>query len=244
LLSALPPEVLVMLMPKFRRVPLAVRDYLVAPDQTIEAVHFVESGWVSMVATLGEGTQAEVGLVGHEGMVGLPLVLGVDSGYEEAFVQAQGTALQMEAHAFQRSLEEFPILQTRLYRYSEAMHAQVTQTAACNGHHSLEQRLARWLLMAHDRAEGDDLPVTQEFLALMLCVYRPSVTVAAGILQRAGIIQYSRGHIAVLDRDSLEALACGCYVVVKRRYNTLLGSHPGQFRLLWSGRSKRLSRPS
>jgi hypothetical protein len=105
----------------------------------------------------------------------------------------------------------------------------------------------RWnpqLLMAHDRAEGDDLPVTQEFLALMLCVYRPSVTVAAGILQRAGIIQYSRGHIAVLDRDSLEALACGCYVVVKRRYNTLLGSHPGQFRLLWSGRSKRLSRPS
>ena len=109
-------------MPKFRRVPLAVRDYLVAPDQTIEAVHFVESGWVSMVATLEDGTQAEVGLVGHEGMVGLPLILGVNSGYEEAFVQAPGTALQMEAHAFQRILEELPILQTRLYRYSEAMH--------------------------------------------------------------------------------------------------------------------------
>jgi CRP-like cAMP-binding protein len=226
LLSGLPPEVLVTLMPKLRHVPLAVRDYLLAPEKTIEAVHFVESGCVSLVATLDNGTQAEVGLVGREGMIGLPLIVGVNSGYEEAFVRAQGTALQMEAHAFQRTLEEIPIFQTRLYRYSEAMRAQVTQIAACNGHHALEQRLARWLLMAHDRADGDVLPVTQEFLALMLCVYRPSITVAAGSLQRSGIIRYSRGHITVLNRNALEAAACDCFIAVRRRFNTLLGRQP------------------
>ena len=224
LLSPLPPEILASLVPNLRRVSLAVHDCLVNPNKAIDAVYFVESGWVSLVATLEDGAQAEVGLIGREGIVGLPLIVGVDTGFEEAFVRAPGTALQMAAGAFRRTLDEFPILQARLYRYSEAMHAQVTQMVACNGRHSLEQRLARWLLMAHDQSETDDLPVTQEALAVVLCVYRPSVTLIAGALQRAGMIRYSRGHITVLDRSALEATACDCYAAVRRRFTTLLGS--------------------
>jgi CRP-like cAMP-binding protein len=223
LLAALPPNVLSRLLPKLRPFSLTVRETLIPPDGAIDAVYFVESGWVSLVTTLDDGTQAEVGLVGREGMVGLPLIVGVDTAFEEAFVQANGTALQMEASAFRRTLEETPVLQNLLFRYSQAMHAQTTQTAACNGRHGLEQRFARWLLMAHDRSDSDDLPVTQEFLALMLCVYRPSITVVAGTLQRAGIIQYGRGHITVLDRNALEATACDCYSQVKRRFHRLLG---------------------
>lgn len=223
LLAALSPGDLAEIIPNLRPITLTIRDMLIFPESEIEAVYFVESGWVSLVATLEDGMQAEVGLVGREGMVGIPLIVGVDSAFEEAFVQANGTALRMEAAAFREASEKTPALQRLLYRYSEAMRAQTTQTAACNGRHPLEQRLARWLLMAHDRADGDDLPVTQEFLALMLCVYRPSVTVAAGVLQRAGIIHYSRGHVEVLDRDALEATSCDCYSTVKRRFDRLLG---------------------
>jgi CRP-like cAMP-binding protein len=224
LLAALPPEVLASLTPKLRQVSLAVRDSLIAPGKVIEAVYFVESGWVSLVTTLEDGTQAEVGLVGQEGMVGLPLISGVNTGFEEAFVQARGAALRMEADAFRRTFEEFPILQARLHRYGEAMRGQAIQTAACNGRHALEQRFARWLLMAHDRCEGDELPVTQEFLALMVSAHRPGVTVVAGALQQAGIIRRSRrGEITVLDRSALEATACDCYEAVRHRFSTLLG---------------------
>lgn len=224
LLAALPPGILAEMQPMLHSFRLTVRDTLIRPDGPIEAMYFVESGWVSLVATLEDGTQAEVGLVGREGMVGVPLILGVDTAFEEAFVQANGTALQMEASAFRRALTEFPVLQTLLFRFTQAMQAQTTQTAACNGRHGLEQRLARWLLMAHDRADGDELPMTQEFLALMLCVYRPSVTVVAGVLQKAGIIRYGRGLITVLDRRALEAASCGCYSRVKLRAQRLMQS--------------------
>jgi CRP-like cAMP-binding protein len=223
LLSTLPPEKLAQLLPKLHPVALSFRKGLLAPGEPIEAVYFVESGWASMVAHLDDGTQAEVGLVGREGMVGLPLVAGVDTAFAEAYMQASGTGLQMEAKAFQRELDENSILRKLLLRYNEALSAQTAQTAACNGRHDLEPRLARWLLMAHDRAEDDHLPITQEFLSLMLCVYRPSVTVVAGILQRAGIIRYTKGNITVLDRDALEATACDCYRTVQDRFKYLLG---------------------
>jgi CRP-like cAMP-binding protein len=179
-----------------------------------------------MVAHLDEGTQAEVGLVGFEGMIGLPLVVGVDTAFTDTYMQASGTGLQMEATAFQRELEDNPALLKLLLRYSEAMHAQAMQTAACNGRHNLEQRLARWLLMAHDRTEGDTLPLTQEFLSLMLCVYRPSLTIVAKVLQSAGIISYgnrTKGSIIILDREALEDTACDCYKAVQQRFEQLLG---------------------
>ena len=176
-----------------------------------------------MLAQLEDGLTAEVGLVGREGMVGLPLVFGIETAFIEAMVQAPGAALRMEASAFRHALDEHPALRTLLFRYSEFMHAQVAQTAACNGNHGLEQRLSRWLLMSHDRTNGDELPMTQEFLAMMLCVHRPSVTVAARILQRANLIRYGGGSITVLDRSGLEATACECYGMVRQHHQRLLG---------------------
>lgn len=225
LLAALPPDALARLLPKLHAVTLPVHRTLLAPHERIEAAYFIESGWVSMVAHLDDGAQAEVGLVGWEGMVGLPLVVGVDTAFADTYMQASGTGLQMEATAFQRELEENPALRRLLLRYSEAMHAQAMQTAACNGRHHLEQRLARWLLMAHDRSEGDVLPLTQEFLSIMLCVYRPSITVVARSLQKVGIIAYSsgsKGQITILDREALEDTACDCYQVVQERFKQLL----------------------
>jgi CRP-like cAMP-binding protein len=224
LLARLPPESLSRLLPRMRSFSLSLRDSLIRPEIPIEAVYFVESGFVSLVAALDDGTQAEVGLIGREGMVGIPLITGIDTAFVEAFVQGEGWALRMDAAAFRHAMEEEPDLRVLLFRYSEAMNSQTTQTAACNGRHDLEQRLARWLLMAHDRSDGDEFQVTQEFLALMLCVYRPSVSVVASTLQRAGMIRYGRGHVTVLDREALEATACDCYSAVKRRFERLLGA--------------------
>lgn len=223
LLAALPPDVLAEFLPKLHRVSLPTRQVLINPRQPVEAVYFVESGWVSMVAQLAEGAQAEVGLIGREGLVGTSLVTGVETAYAETYVQAPGEALQMEATAFQRELDRQPALLRRLLRYTEAMHAQAMQTAACNGHHALEQRLARWILMAHDRADNEVLPLTQEFLAMMLCVQRPSITVIARTLQQVALIRYTQGQITVLDRAGLEATACECYRAVRDRFDQILG---------------------
>ena len=206
LLAALPSGVLTQLLTKMHPVTLDVREVLYEAEAPIQAVHFMEAGWTSLIAQLEDGMTAEVGMVGREGMVGLPLVFGVGNSYVQAMVQSPGTALRMEASAFHQALDEYPPLRALLFRYGEFMHAQVTQTAACNGNHGLEQRLARWLLMSHDRADGDELPMTQEFLATMLCVHRPSVTVAARILQRANIIRYGSGTITVVDRPGLDLL--------------------------------------
>jgi CRP-like cAMP-binding protein len=222
LLASLPPEALAHLLPKLSPVALSLRQILCLPDAPIDAVYFPESGMVSMVANL-EGTQVEVGVVGREGMVGTPLLAGVETSFAECMVQLPGTALRMGAGAFRAELEANAPLRALLLRYNEALQAQVMQTAACNGRHGLEQRLARWLLVARDRAEGDELPLTQDFVAMMLGVHRPSVTVTAGILQRAGLIRYANGHITILDRPSLEAAACECHGAVRRRFAALLG---------------------
>lgn len=223
LLAALPPEALAQLLPKLSSVVLSLRQVVYPPEAPIEAVYFPESGMVSMLANLDEGVQVEVGVVGQEGMLGTPLLAGVETSFAECMVQLPGTALRMGAGAFRRELEANAPFRMPLQRYSEALQAQVMQTAACNGRHGLEQRLARWLLIAHDRAEGDELPLTQDFIAMMLGVHRPSITVTAGILQRAGLIRYASGHITILDRPSLEAAACECYGAVRQRFAALLG---------------------
>ena len=223
LLAALPSGVLAQLLPGMQPVALELRQVLHVAEASIEAVHFVEAGWVSMIARLQDGLSAEVGLVGREGMVGLPLVFGVETFDVEALVQGPGTALRMEARAFRHALDEHSSLRALLFRYGEFMRAQLTQTAACNGNHGLEQRLARWLLMSHDRAGNDQFAMTHEFMATMLCVHRPSVTIAARLFQRAGLIRYGSGEITVVDRAGLEAAACECHGVVRRQYQKLLG---------------------
>jgi CRP-like cAMP-binding protein len=225
LLAALPAAVLDDLLPRFTSIVMENGLGFYRSDAPIEAVYFPQNGMISMVTLLEEGVQAEVGVIGPEGMLGVQIVSGVDTSFVDAMVQMPGSALRMDATEFRRELEANAPLRALLLRYNEALKAQIIQTAACNGRHNLEERLARWLLMAHDRIEGDELPLTQEFIALMLGVHRPSITVTAGILQRAGLIRYSKGLIGVLDRKALEAASCECYGAVRKRFSALLGIH-------------------
>jgi CRP-like cAMP-binding protein len=223
LLRTLPPAALAGLLPKLRPVELPLRRVLYEPDGPIEAAYFPEQGIISVVAQLDEGQQAEAGMAGRDGMVGTPLLAGVETSFTECMAQVAGSALRIEARAFRQELEASPPFRALMLRYNEAHQAQVMQTAACNANHRLEQRLARWLLMVHDRVEGDDLPLSQEFIATMLCVQRPSVSATAGILQRAGLIRHGGGRVAVLDRAGLEGAACECHAMVRRRYQALIG---------------------
>ena len=226
LLAKLPGDALAELLPKLVPVSLPQHKTLYASDAPIDAVYFIESGMISLVAMLDEGSQAEVGVIGREGMAGMSILAGIATSFTEAMVQIEATALRMDVMAFRHEIDHNAVLRRLLLRYNEYAYAQVSQTAACNGRHGLEARLARWLLLAHDRAERDELQLTQEFIAFMLNVHRPSVSVTAGFLQRAGLIRYSSGRIVVLDRPGLEAAACGCYATVHRRYAQLMGNAP------------------
>jgi CRP-like cAMP-binding protein len=223
LLGALPPEDLAVLWPRLEPVELELRQVLHVPEQPVQAVYFVETGWISMVAALEDGDGAEVGLIGYEGMLGLPLLL--DSEFEdlEGIVQCPGMALRLSAADFREALEQLPTLRRLLNRYAVVHHGQVTRTAACNGRHDIAQRLARWLLMAHDRAEGDTYPMTHEFLSMMLGVRRAGVSTAASVLQRAGLIRYSAGRMTITDRPGLENSSCECYGMQRRASERLFG---------------------
>jgi CRP-like cAMP-binding protein len=223
LLAALPPDSLARLWPQLTPAELPLRQTLHEPDKPITTVYFPETGWASMVATLEDGDGAEVGLIGQEGIIGLPVVLGAEYDDLEPLVQCPGTAMSLGAEALRREMGSNPALQSLLLRYALVHHGQVARTAACNGRHHTDQRLARWLLTAHDRADGDEFPMTHEFLSMMLGVRRTGVTVAAGALQKAGLIRYRQGRIEVTDRPGLESASCECYGVVRRAYDALLG---------------------
>ena len=227
LLAALPAEELARIWPELKPIEVGVREILIEADRPIKSVFFPETGWASMLALLSDGRSAEVGLVGSEGMVGLPLFLGSETSAVEALIQSPGTMMRLGAKAFQQAVEQNHTFRAILLRYTLAFQQQVTQTAACNGHHALDQRMARWLLMAHDSAGGDQFPMTQEFLATMLCVHRPVVTLAARLFQQAGLIHYAHGQITVKDREGLEAAACECYDAVRTQFTRLLGSSRG-----------------
>jgi CRP-like cAMP-binding protein len=228
LLAALPPEDMARLRQRLQPVELYFNQTLYASESAVEAVLFPESGMVSLLATLDDGEQIEVGISGREGLVGLPLVLGDDRSLVEARVQLGGTALRIGAAAFRDEMERSPALRRLLLRYAHAFHVQVTLTAACNARHAIENRLARWLLIAHDRAETDDFAMTHEFISMMLGVRRPGVTIAAGILQKAGLVHYARGRMAIMDRHGLEAASCECYHTARREFARLLGAGAAQ----------------
>jgi CRP-like cAMP-binding protein len=223
LLTALPPASLARLWPWLTPVELELHEILQRPEQPVGTVYFSETGWFSMLAMLEDGDGAEVGLVGREGMIGLPVILGDDRDDLEVIVQCPGSALSMKADALRAAMADDPDLRTLLLRYVLVHHGQVARTAACNGRHQIDQRLARWLLMAHDRAEGDDYPITHEFLSMMLGVRRAGVTVAAGALQKAGLIRYRSGQMTITDRAGLEASACECYGIARRASDRLSG---------------------
>ena len=227
LLAALPPDGLARLWPQLQPVELVFRETLHEPEEAVTAVLFPESGYISRLAPLEDGDSAEVGLIGPEGMTGLALLLGGDRDNFELLVQVPGTALRLEAAAFHEALEQIPKLRSVLNRYALAHFEQVARTAACNSRHHLEERLVRWLLMSHDRVEGDEFPMTHEFLSMMLGVRRAGVTVAAGVLQKAGLIHYGRGRMEITDRPGLEAAACECYGIARRAQDRLLGLPAG-----------------
>jgi CRP-like cAMP-binding protein len=194
--------------------------------ERIEFVYFIESGVGSLVNTMKNGDAVEVGTIGNEGIVGLPVLLGHDRAPTAVYVQVPGAAWQMEATTFQKELERSAPMREVMLRYVLAFFNQVAQSAACAHLHPLQARCCRWLLMTHDRMPSDEFLLTQEFLSMMLGVRRAGVSEAAGKLQRAGLIRYQRGHVTVLDRKGLEERACECYAVSKEEFDRLLGSAP------------------
>src|SRR6266581_265381 len=193
-------------------------------DEPIEFVHFIESGVGSLVCTMANGQAAEVGTVGNEGLAGLPVLLGDDRAPSSMYIQVPGRGLRMTARIFREQLEQSRPMRAAMLRYTHVFFNQVAQTAACAHFHSLEQRCCRWLLMTHDRMPSDTFLLTHEFLAMMLGVRRAGVSVAAGALQRAGLIRYHRGRVTILDREGLEERACECYAVTKAEFDRLLGA--------------------
>ncbi len=224
LLAALPQEEYSRLLPHLEQVSLDFKKVLYAPNEPIDHVYFVNKGVISMVNIMENGEIVEVATVGNEGMVGLPVFLGADKIPGEAFAQVPGEGVRMRANVFKDKVTPDSPLHNLLQRYTQALFNQIAQSAACNRLHSIEERFCRWLLMTHDRVESDTFPLTQEFLAQMLGVRRASVNTVASIIQRAGLIQYSRGKMTILDRVSLEASSCECYGIVKAEFDRLVCS--------------------
>jgi CRP-like cAMP-binding protein len=210
------------LRPHLERAPLTYRQSLYEANKPIESVYFIETGVGSLVNTMSNGQAAEVGTIGNEGLVGLPIVLGDAQAPTSVYVQVPGAGLSMSAARFKAELAASATMRAVMLHYTHALFNQVAQSAACNHFHTIEQRCCRWLLMTHDRMESDEFLLTQEFLAMMLGVQRTGVTRAASALQRAGLIEYTRGVVTMLDRRGLKKLSCECYAVSKKEFDRLL----------------------
>ncbi|WP_235965464.1 Crp/Fnr family transcriptional regulator [Caenimonas soli] len=204
-------------------VELIVADVLSRPGDTIRNVYFPMTSVISLMTPIGERASLEVGLVGNEGMLGTPLILGVDVSPLHAMVQGSGAALCMSAARFRRQLARSPVLLQELKRYLYVLMDQLAQVALCTRFHVVEARLARWLLMTQDRAHAAEFHVTHELLAGALGVRRVGVTKAAGSLQKNRLISYSRGKVTILDRPGLEAASCACYEADKATYARVMG---------------------
>ena len=215
LLASLPQEEYRRLLPRLERVTLTFGEILYEPGETIEHVYFPSLSLVSLLTLVDERLALEVGLVGCDGAVGVPVVLGLRVSPVRALVQGSGVAMRMKSTQVLKEMRQNPHFQRALLRYTHALMTQVAQTAACNRFHVVEARLARWLLMTRDRVQSDEIHLTQAFLSHMLGVRRVGVTKAAGQLQRRGLLEYSRGYIRIIDPRGLEATACSCYLATK-----------------------------
>jgi CRP-like cAMP-binding protein len=222
LLAALPRKDHRQLLAVCESVELRSSDVICEPGERIRHVYFPSDSFISLAAPVESRATLEVGLIGNEGMLGIPLVLGIDVSAQRALVRGSGSALRMEAASLRRELAASEVLRRVLNRYLYALMAQFAQTAACTRFHVLDVRLGRWLLMTHDRAHSDVFHFTHDFLADMLGVRRVGVTKAAGALQDRGLISYTRGRITILDRGGLEAVSCGCYRAMKHTYDRML----------------------
>jgi len=206
-------------MSKLEFVRLQLHQVIHEAGERVKSGYFVNTGLMSVLAVQPDGKSVEVGLVGKEGFVGLPLLVGYRTSPTRAVVQGDGTAYRCDGEALRLLMKQCPELGQQLHRFAQRLAMQTTQIAACNRLHEVEERLARWILMSQDRIGTDILPLTHEFMAQMLGTRRSSVTVAAGTLQRAGLISHTRGSVSVLNRQKLEDAACDCYGIVQRQLN-------------------------
>jgi CRP-like cAMP-binding protein len=211
------------LQPHLSQVALDYRTSLYEAARPIEHVYFPVDGVASLVITMADGPGAEVGTIGNEGMVGLPVCLGDDTAPSSVYVQVPGTALKMDAGIFRGELERSPTLKRTMLRYAHAFFNQVARSAACAHLHRVEQRCCRWLLMTRDRMPSGDFLLTHEFLGMMLGVRRTTVTDVMGNLQKAGLIRYRRGRVSILDPEALRQRACECYDISRLEFDRLLG---------------------
>jgi CRP-like cAMP-binding protein len=217
LLAALPQKDLDQFFPDLDPVSLSLRQILCQVSAPFDHVYFIEHGVASVLTTMADGTNVEVGTIGKEGVAGLPAVLGGAISDQLIIVQAPGPALRMGAAKCAEAFDQSAAVRRVFLRFTEAFISLAAQTAACNRLHSTQQRFARWLLMAHARLESDVIPMTHEFMAMLLGVRRTGITEAAGKLQRSGSIRYHQGQVTILDREALEATACECYEADQRR---------------------------
>lgn len=222
LLSHLTPDEHRALSPDLQAVRLELGQILHAPDEKIKHVYFPATSLISLLASLDNGDSVETGLIGSEGIVGTSIALGVEAGNSLALVQGSGIALRLPSSSLPPFLKDGGIFRQKTFEFINSLFAQTAQTAACNRAHSVSQRLARWLLLTHDRIEGDELELTHELIARMLGSRRAGVSVAANDLREAGLISYTRGRVTVIDRPGLEAASCECYRMVKTHFDRLV----------------------
>jgi len=221
LLAALPADEYKRILPSLDLVPLKLKNIIHRAGDPIEHVYFPGGGFCSMLTVLKDGGMVEVATIGREGMVGVSAILDGNPSSAVSMVQGEtDTCYRMKADAFRMAMNLHGVFYELLTHYAQALVGFIMQSTACNAVHSVEQRLARWLLMARDRMDSDEFPLTQEFVAMMLGASRPTVTIVASTLQKAGLITYRRGQIKILDDDGLEAAACECY----RTTTDLLGA--------------------
>jgi CRP-like cAMP-binding protein len=222
LLAALPKKEYQHLLPELEHVTLTFGNIIFEPGDTIRHVYFPNDSIISLLSAVEDRALLEVGLVGNDGMAGLPVFMGVSKSRNRALVQGSGTAMRMKSAALRKEVGDSGALRNLLHRYTHSLLTQISQSAACNRFHMVNARLARWLLMTHDRVKGDEFYLTQEFISHMLGVRREQVTLAASTLQKRKLISYSRGQIKILNRTGLEVVSCNCYKVVKEEYDTFL----------------------
>jgi CRP-like cAMP-binding protein len=227
LLAALPQEEYKHLLPHMEAVSLTFKQVLYDVNEPIEYVYFPQNSVVSLLNIMENGQAVEVGTVGNEGMVGLPVFLGARTIPGQAFSQVPGEGMRMRSEVFKDQVTPGSPLHDLLHRYTQALFNQIAQSAACNRLHSIEERCCRWLLMTHDRVSSDVFPITHEFLSQMLGVRRASVSTVAAILQKAGFIRYVRGKMMILDREGLETSSCECHGIIKAEFDRLLGGNSG-----------------
>jgi CRP-like cAMP-binding protein len=227
ILRALPREEYEVLLPHLTSERLDLKRTLIEPREPIRNIYFPRVGVCSMLSEELEGGTIEVGTIGPEGFIGIPVLLGATSMPFRIIVQISGDAWRMDAEVFRRIIDERAVVRRHLLRFTQYFTDQLSQSVACNRLHTLEERCARWLLMTHDRVHEDRFEMTQEFLSMMLGVHRPAVSVVMGVLQHAGIVRYVRGRVSVLDRERLEAASCDCYQITRKERERLLGTAGG-----------------